>query len=150
MLAMFLSENLIKALKGLVEHANQDAESLLGELMEEEDKLLEQILQTKLDDYNAWKIYDPGNSAVLDSDIDLELLYKGKSICHTARTPAITRYLGYLTNTDKVGGVAPYESEQYDTGIEKKIADSEGANGEMRLVWEFNAKDRQKCEVPLR
>lgn len=149
MLAMFLSENLIKALQALVDHKNQDAESLLKTLREEEDELMERIRTSHLGD-GAWKIYDAGKLEELDPDVDLELLYKGKSICHTARTPAITRFMGYLTNTDKVGGIAPYGSEQYDTGIEKSEADKTDANGQMRLVWEFNPKDRQTCEVPLR
>lgn len=149
MLAMFLSEHLIKALQALVDHKDQDATSLLKTLREEEEELMERIRTNPLGD-GAWKIYDAGKLEELDPDVDLELLYKGKSICHTGRTPAITRYMGYLTNTDKVGGIAPYGSEQYDTGIEKKEADETAANGRMRLVWKFDPKDRQQCEVPLR
>jgi hypothetical protein len=62
----------------------------------------------------------------------------------------MARYLGYLTNTEKVGGIAPFGNETYDTGIEKGEADTTDVKGELRLVWENNPKVRQFCEVQIR
>jgi hypothetical protein len=148
MLALFLSQILVDALQDLVDHPNQDPVTLLAELKTEEDDLMERFLQADLPKA-AYKIYD-GKPNDHDPDVDLSVLYKGPSICHIARTPALTRYLGYLTNTFRVGGIVPYGKETYDTGTEKKQAATTDARGELRLVWEFNSKDRETCEVPLR
>jgi hypothetical protein len=148
MLALFLSQILVDALQDLVDHPNQDPVALLAELKTEEDDLMERFLQADLPDA-AYRIYD-GKPEDHDPDVDFNVLYKGPSICHIARTPALTRYLGYLTNTFRVGGIAPYGKETYDTGTERRQADTTDARGELRLVWEFDSKDRQTCEVPLR
>jgi hypothetical protein len=148
MLALFLSQIFVDALQDLVDHPNQDPVTLLAELKTEEDDLMEQFLKADLPEA-ASKLYDAKKDR--DPDVDFNVLYKGPSICHIARTPAMTRYLGYLTNTEKVGGIAPFGNETYDTGIEKGEADTtEDARGELRLVWENNPKVRQFCEFQIR
>eukprot|EP00980_Cylindrotheca_fusiformis_P014188 scaffold3725_cov114-Cylindrotheca_fusiformis.AAC.5 len=148
MLALFLSQLLLDALRDLVDHSNQDPTTLLAELNAEENDRMKRIQQADLPS-DAHRIYDD-KSDEKDPAVDLDLLYKGPSMCHIARTPALTRYLGYLTNTSLVGGIAPFGQETYDTGTEKRKADDTNARGELRLVWEYNSKDRQSCEVPLR
>lgn len=148
MLALFLSQVLVDSLHDLVSHPNQDPVTLLAELSKEEEGLTQRVHQTDLPSA-AYAIYD-AKPEERDPEVDLDLLYKGPSICHIARTPALTRYLGYLTNSFRIGGIAAYGKETYDTGTELREADTTDARGELRLVWEYNSKDRQTCEVPLR
>jgi hypothetical protein len=142
-LALFLMQVLIEALEELVENDNMDPETLLAQLKSEEDQLYESFVKADLPEavYQLFKLKDKAQQ---------DLLFKGPSICHTARTPAQTRYLGYLTNADKVGSFAPVGQETYDTGIEKKKADRRAANGVMRLVY-TSAKEREsQCSVVVK
>ena len=59
----------------------------------------------------------------IEPKLEPSLFFKGRSMCHTARLPSQSRYLGYLTDTDKVGKQAPYGQETYEVGIEKKVAE---------------------------
>jgi hypothetical protein len=134
---------LIDALEELVENDNMDPGTLLAQLKSEEDQLYESFVKADLPEaaYQLLRLKDK---------VQQDLLFKGPSICHTARTPAITRHLGYLTNTDKVGSFAPVGQETYDTGIEKKEADRRAANGVMRLVY-TSAKERESnCSVVVK
>jgi hypothetical protein len=81
--------------------------------------------------------------------LDVAVLFQSPTICHTARTPSQTRYLGYLTNRkDKIGDFAAAGKETYDTGIPWKKADKQDSNGIMRLVYE--PADREHCPVPVK
>jgi hypothetical protein len=70
-----------------------------------------------------------------------------ESICHTARLPAQTRYLGYLTDTRKVGGPSVYGEETYEIGIEADTVRKQPPIGELALVW--SAAQRENCSVAL-
>ena len=126
MLSLFLTQHLMDALKELASYSVYDPESMLAELKAEEDARFQNFRLASL----------PENSKQLQSDeIGSELLFKGPNICHTARTPAQTRYLGYLTDSGKVGGIASVGNEMYDTGISMADALSTDANGVLRLAY---------------
>jgi hypothetical protein len=80
-----------------------------------------------------------------ESAIDESIFTRGPSMCHTARLPSQTRYLGILTETDKVGGPAPRGEETYDVGLDfksnQKVAKPEGSD-EMRLVHKTGDEDK--------
>lgn len=110
-LALFLVENLQSALEGLVELEVENAELLLARLLQEEDELFEGHLTNGDFQDLAKKTFVPDHDDEEKLEEDVTFFFTGKSMCHTARTPARTRYLGYLTNTDKVGGPAPVGKE---------------------------------------
>ena len=83
---------------------------------------MKELKNKETDAFEAFKEADlPKDKNMLygeNEEIDLDLLIKGRSICRTGRLPAMSRYLGYTTNTDKIGGATAFQFEQYDTGIE--------------------------------
>ena len=139
MLSLFLTQHLMDALKELASYSVYDPESMLAELKAEEDARFQNFRLASL----------PENSKQLQSDeIGSELLFKGPNICHTARTPAQTRYLGYLTDSGKVGGIASVGNEMYDTGISMADALSTDANGVLRLA--YDPGERTNCHIPVK
>ena len=106
-LALFLVENLLLALSKLNELEYENVETLLSRLQEEEVE--DQIRENDLEEY-ARKLYPQRGI-----DFDPTIFFTDKSMCHTARLPSQTRYLGYLTNTEKVGGPAPMGKETVST-----------------------------------
>lgn len=146
-LALFLSQVLLDALEELVNHPNQDSKKLLEELQAEEEEAYQAFKAAKLPQ-DAYQIYQ-GKEQI--QDFDLELFYRGKSICHTGRLPAMSRFLGYVTNSEKKFGIAPHKQEKYDVGINyQDDALKTDANGVMRLAYDPSDKNRQDCQVPLR
>ena len=115
--------------------AANDPEVMLAELQSEEElhfnEFKEYPLPQKAGDFHVQK----GKSAPpVPEDFDVENFFRGPSLCKTGRTPAQSRYLGYLTDTDKVGGPSSPKDETFDVGITKAVADNTAANGIMRLV----------------
>jgi hypothetical protein len=147
-LGLFFVQAFIDALNDLVENSNQDPEKLLTQLQKEEDQLYQGLIQATLPDY-ATELYDLKKDQEKDPDVDVNLLFKGPSICHTGKTPAQTRYLGYLMNNGKVGNIAPFGEETYETGIFSDEANKEDANGVMRLTYTKN-KERVVCPVVVK
>ena len=78
---------------------------------------------------------------VLTSELDPNLFYRERSICHTALLPAETRYEGYLTGVKTVDG-------DYEKGKSRDELDKEPANGTMRIA--IVTKERQEwCPVTI-
>lgn len=109
-LSLFLIDSLLAALKDLVELERQGSvEELLSQLWQEEDEVYEDQM-TKIDFQKyAEELYSVDEQH--RDELFPALFFTGKSMCHTARLPAQTRYLGYLTDTDKVGGPMPFGQE---------------------------------------
>ena len=146
-LALFLLQTLIDTLKDYeTKYSDRDPEATLSELKIEEELLFKgfrESIPTELLD----KCWGPlTEDKVPHSWVDLEVFFRGKSICKTARTPAQTRYLGYLTDTDKVGGIALASEETFDVGLTKDEADKTDANGVMRLV---QAEHYNTCKTAI-
>jgi hypothetical protein len=148
-LALFLVQALVDAVKDLVEDDTKDPEMLLAQFKGEEDQLHSEIVKADLPKRAI--SFNEGKEKHPDSVELASLFFKGSSICRTARTPAQARYLGYVTNSGKVGSFAPVGNETYDTGIERPAADESDANGVMRLVYDHNAKERMYgCPVVVK
>ncbi len=146
---LFLTDTLIKALTDLARHKTTDAIVLLKELQKQERSANEKMLNTDVPEAFTYSV---DNGAFSDPSLDLEVLWKGPSLCRTGRLPALSRYLGYTTNTDKIGDIAVVGSEEYDTGI--SILDAGRADvvkdGYMILVRPINDKGHfPACDVLL-
>lgn len=144
-LALFLSNALLGALQDLSSQSIVDPETMLAELRVEENLLHADFVRADLP--KAAGILNGGGrvEAVPLPGVDTELFFRGPNICKTGRTPSRTRYLGYLTETDKVGGPAPPGKETYDVGLSKVEAASSPANGKFRLVYDPGTRD--DCHV---
>lgn len=124
----------------------------MKELLAEEDLLYQEFKAAPLPDA-AFGLRDnrgKNQEMVVPNDIDVETLFRGPNICRGARTPAQTRYLGILTDTDKVGGIAVHGHETYDVGITHDEASKTDAKGEMRLAYDPAERDHQNCIVPVK
>jgi hypothetical protein len=150
-IALFLIQALMDALKDLADHSNQDPVALQVELQSEEDEQHEKLWQADLPE-DADQLYQlRKGDTEKDPNVDMKMLWQGQSLCKTARLPAQSRYLGYTTNTDKVGNFAVLGTETYDTGmVLKKAVEADAMNGIMGLVYEPGGKERQQCEVVLK
>jgi hypothetical protein len=146
-LALFLSNALLGVLQDLSSQSIVDPETMLTELKVEEDLLHADFVRADLPEL-AGKLNGGGREdPVRVPGLDTDLLFRGPNICKTGRTPSRTRYLGYLTETNKVGGLAPPGKETYDIGLSKMEADSSPANGKLRLV--YDPGERDDCHVTV-
>lgn len=147
--SLFLTEVLVDALKELseIEESSYDPDVLLTMLQAEEDALYENAMSAPLPEgANLFKI---GNDAYNFSQAERETIFRGPNICHSARLPSKARFMGILTETDKLGDLSPPGKETYDVGIERvSHADPTDAEGKMRLV--FDQKERERCHVILK
>ena len=130
-LALFLIEMLLRAVQDLALHDVKNPALLLHRLMKEEQDMQNSFRQSLLPEL-AQSMYQHENSD--DESFDASHIFAGPSLCHTARMPARTRYLGYLMDTpDKVG------EEGYYVGMEDKLALSYPSSGNMRLTFHKEA-----------
>jgi hypothetical protein len=138
----FIALGLMEALEDavdMIETQGSDPETLLKQLQQQQDADYKLFSEGPIPENakDAFKI-DKDTTTLVPTDIDLDLIYKGPNICHTARLPAETRYLGILTESDKKGFY------DYDTGITKAIATSAPpADGLLPLT--FDPSERQTC-----
>lgn len=143
-LSLLMVEALLAAVKDLAAHEMLDAEELLQQMQREEDELFGQFMDAEVFDnhLNLFKVPD-----AIQPNASSKVFFTGQSMCHTGRTPSRTRYLGYLTNTDKLGGPCPFGEETYDVGINVDEALKHPTmDGTMRLAWTQH-KEREVCEV---
>ena len=177
-MALFLTEALLGAVRRIDEAGDQDPGVLLEQLQQEELNYGNQILQaTKSQlpkDYD--RIYwlnntsdEPGKfpdaelvgletgSDIFKSkwkDFDREAIFSGPSLCHTARLPSHTRFMGHLTNQhDLTGQQVVFGQETYFVGIEDKVYEEQNREHplkdepephDMQLVWVAH-NERDKC-----
>jgi len=127
-LSLFITGALIDAISDLVSHPLTDPSELLAELQKKEDVAFENLRNGDLGERTN-QIYSPGDDSIPDPSLDLDALWKTPSLCRTGRLPSRTRYLGYSTNSDKVGGPTIVGSEEYETcgEIEKTRSKQGGA-----------------------
>jgi predicted DNA-binding ribbon-helix-helix protein len=149
LLSLFLMQSFMDALKDLAEHDVKDPEILLAQLQEEDDRVFHSFASAAVPviahGFNSKK-WDDDHTDLID------LFFKGPSICRTARLPAKSRFLGYMTNNGKTGDIAVLGNETYDTGIELTEAKetAKESNKEMRLVYEDDPRARNRnCVTAL-
>jgi hypothetical protein len=137
-IALFLTDALLSALKSLEALSVVGNEAYLIQLREEEEALFGNLSKGTLPKSSS-TMFKIDNQGIL-TEHEQSLLYNGRSFCHTGRLPSQTRYLGYLTESEKVGGPAPWGKATYDEGMPKTKAMTTEADGVMRLVWESKYK----------
>eukprot|EP00535_Pseudo-nitzschia_heimii_P006093 CAMPEP_0197183210 /NCGR_PEP_ID=MMETSP1423-20130617/7663_1 /TAXON_ID=476441 /ORGANISM="Pseudo-nitzschia heimii, Strain UNC1101" /LENGTH=670 /DNA_ID=CAMNT_0042633773 /DNA_START=138 /DNA_END=2150 /DNA_ORIENTATION=+ len=144
-LALFLIDNLLAALQKLNELEYEDVETLLSRLKKEEFE--DRVKKIDFGEY-ATKLYSIDDSEDKDGiDFDPNIFFTDKSMCHTAQLPAQIRYMGYLTNTEKIGGPASFGNETFDVGIEEKEALMNSDT--MQLVWTDDKMHQDDCPVAV-
>lgn len=75
--------------------------------------------------------------------IDPEIIYRQRSVCHTARLPAQARFLGAITST------APGTPENYDVGVSMDEAFNQPIPDGSLMPLAYKPKDRQKCYIQV-
>lgn len=82
---------------------------------------------------------------------DETFLWQGPRLCRTARLPAESRYLGYTTNTDKVGKIAVLGQEEFDVGMNpSEWKTALNTTGELVLTKSNGKQEHEECEVVLK
>jgi hypothetical protein len=153
-MALFLIDALVGAVNDLSgQHKGASVQQVLSLLRKEEDEVYHnQILKAEV----AGEPFEFYRAAAKDDleqvGFDPTVLFQGKGLCHPAYLPAQTRYLGHLTNSHKVGGIAPFGQEEYDVGTEELQVSLTNASslysGLIPLVWDINQRERD-CPVVL-
>jgi len=142
-LALFLVDSLLSALKDLTKLKSEGLEELLSRLVREETELFDDHIVKADFEKVAKALYAFESDNNDEINLDPSLFFSGKSMCHTARLPSRTRYLGYLTDTDKVGGPVPFGKETYEVGVEMKEATTKPDT--MQLVWDDDKMHQDDC-----
>jgi len=141
-LSLFMIQNMLDALKDLIDTDEKDPEILLATLKKEDENIHRRFVSADLPDYiENFYVTKEGER---DPHIDKSIFFQGPSFCRTSRLPSKSRYLGYMTNNGKTGDVAPYQNETYETGIPEgeAKATASASNEEMRLAYATNPKER--------
>jgi len=149
-LALFLYQAVDDALHELAE-LDQDAMQLLDILSSKDTEQQHRVMANMSIPYNGdtmskTKIgWDP---LVTEA---IPYMFNGNTICRTARTPGQSRYLGYATNSEKVGGPAVLGNETYDVGIhwDEALALNK-SDGSVPLVMTDNSKERRACKAVVK
>jgi hypothetical protein len=141
-LGLWLIDRLIESLTDLTQQSITDPMKLWEELHQQENSAGGEIRKANLPVETIFSGSAP------DPSLDLDVFWRGPSMCRTGRLPAQSRYLGYTTNTDKVGNIAVLGTEEYDTGMSVLDATSTNnpQNGAMVLVYQPGI-DRSPCNA---
>jgi len=150
-LGLFFTDVLLGALRDLssLEVNNTDAMQLLSRLRKEDIELHNYFTAAPIPSGHL-KLFDLSKVKTRDGEptINASTFFKGPSMCHTGRVPSQIRYNGILTDTDMVGGPAPYKEETYFVGINKEEAKKTPSSDsdELRLVFEVSKERQEKCD----
>ncbi len=144
-MALFVMETFLEAAEELAKKTEEPGQILI-ELQKLDDADYDSFLNSSLPDH-LWGALDKahGEPEKLFAELKPQEFYRGPAMCHTGLLPAETRYLGYLTESDKKGMF------DYDTGLTRQAIEAnppkEKDTSPMRLA--FEPEFRQKCPVPL-
>jgi hypothetical protein len=141
LLALFLTETLMDALKGLLDmdmHFNTPHDTY-AHLKSQEDKEYD----TSLYESDTTPIDTIASDQLASLGVHAKLLLRNKALCKTALLPSQTRYLGILTESDKKG-----ELHGYDTGIES-IEAAQNHPVHRDFVLTYIQATRLVCDVDL-
>jgi len=172
-MALFLAEMLVGAVRQIDDtmHNSDDhpsPEKLLSELWNEENAHRDRMLQAqpsqlpKSFDKIYWYNNTSDNYADFPEDgsgqfqdkwkhFDRDALFRGPSICHTARVPSQTRFLGHMSNQPEMTGTqAAFQQETYFTGIEDKEYNAQSYDDPstphaIQLVWVMHQERQEGC-----
>jgi hypothetical protein len=148
-IALFLANLLIDVLSELVTISSSEAfhpESRLAMLLLEEEQLYSSFLQKSL---------PPSANPNNIGGVNFELLFKGKSFCHTALLPSRARYLGHVGTPQR--NTVTGRVEQYDIGIPQLVANTiaptllgGGGRGGSAMPLAYAPDERDDCELPTK
>ena len=140
-IALFMSEMLLDAIEEIGDVS--DRITLLRHLQTEENIEYQKFSNSDVPAPEDGFLKEVGDELL--NETDLTPFFRSPSICHTARLPAQSRYLGILTESDQTG------VHDYFKGIPKEEADkmetADDSETPMPLV--YDPRDRQTCEVEL-
>jgi len=140
--ALFLSDMLIDAIDELKSAANPT--DVLNQLKREEDMDYKSFFEsTSAKDSTDYDLVPKDSDLV--NGANASIFFSENSVCHTARLPAQTRYLGILTES-KQNGV-----HEYFKGISLSEARNMTSDGsaEISMPLVYDESERQSCEVEL-
>lgn len=142
--AIYLSDMLIDAIEELKSASNQT--DLLEQLRKEEDNDYKAFLTSATTKDSTDYHLVPKEAELVNDGTNTSIFFTEPSVCHTARLPSQTRYLGIITETDQIG------VHDYFKGISMKaarnITSDENSTIPMPLVYDDD--ERQKgCDVEL-
>ncbi len=80
-------------------------------------------------------------------DSNASILFRSPSICHVAKLPSQTRYLGILTETNQTGVHDYYKGIYIDEA--QKLTTRNDSDMPMPLVWDNEERDKE-CALGLR
>jgi hypothetical protein len=151
-ISLFLLDSLLGALQDLaVKHKEESLQELISQLRDEDDDIYQnQLLPADVGDF-ANGFYR-NQDEFLKDNFDASVLFRDRGLCRTARLPAQSRYLGYVTETGMLGGPAPVGEEEYDVGMNFEEAYNtppSNATGFMQLAF-CNAERDVDCPVTLK
>ena len=140
-MALFMSEMLLDAIAEI--GSTSDQSQLLRHLRLEEDLDYKKFFESDFPAPEKDFLNQVGSDLLNETDISV--FFRSPSICHTARLPAQSRYLGILTESEQTGvddyykGIPKTEAHQLEAG--------DDSDTPMPLV--FDETERQSCEVEL-
>lgn len=144
-MALFLSDMLLEAIYELSATEIDNRTDLLAQLHKEQDD--DDARFATADAVPQPFEYD---KTPLDSDLmneaNVSVFFRSPSICHTARLPSVTRYLGILTESNETGVQDYYKGVHLNEA--KKLASEGNGDMPMPLVWGNEDRDTT-CPLEL-
>jgi hypothetical protein len=142
-MAMFLADTLLEAIDDLVDSNITNQTEILTRLQKDEDDDFELLSKRKVP---VTVEYD---KIPLDKDLlnhaNASVFFRSPSVCHIAKLPSQSRYLGILTETNETGVHGYYSGIHMDDAM-KLTSRQNGDAPSMPLVWD--SEEREK-ECPL-
>lgn len=137
LLALSLLEILEAAVQELSKSSYDNPNTLLQQLLAEEDRDYDMFMQSSLTKEAEFGILN-------DPLINMTLITRERPLCRTGRLPAQSRFLGIMTETEDKISYTNYEMGVWEN--EAKMTPNSGE--QMRLVYDV-PHDARNCEVPL-
>jgi hypothetical protein len=140
-LALFLFEMLRDTIADL--GSTSDPSELLTQLHNEEDVDYKTFFQSTVPGVEENFLQTIGEELL--NEANMTVFYRSPSICHTARLPAETRYLGILTETDQTSVANYYKGIPMKEA--SRVESDESTDTPMPLV--YNEAEREDCAVEV-
>lgn len=142
MMALFLCDILLDAISEL-KGSPLSQTILQSQLTSQEDADYEKFYGSNVPDLH--KEFMKKIDKKLMNEANATVFYRSPSICHTARLPAESRYLGILTESAQTGVTTYYKGQALHDA--KNIETDGDRNAPMPLV--YDESEREKCDVEL-
>lgn len=145
-MALFLSDMLLDAIDEL-SSATSSRTELLAQFYKEEEEDEQRLFSSPAPPHPI-----EYNNVPLDHDLvneaNVSVFFRSPSICHTARLPSMTRYLGILTESNNTGVHDYYKGVHIKQAKERVSREGNDGDMPMPLVWDNEDRDRS-CPLEL-